>query len=184
MNTSFTHKNLPNPSKLIESLRYLGYDNYSAIADLVDNAWDAGAKTVKVWARIRQGEPEIIIADDGISMDESVLDQAIKLGSMIEKDPASDLGKFGMGLVTASLSIAKQTLVLTKTQDGHILKAINDVDEIKRTNEFISFLGNADSADVTLFSELLGKVSSGTVVILRKCDNLLQDTNTAQFAKT
>ena len=62
MNTSFTHKNLPNPSKLIESLRYLGYDNYSAIADLVDNAWDAGAKTVKVWARIRQGEPEIIIA--------------------------------------------------------------------------------------------------------------------------
>ena len=87
MSTTFSHKNLPNPSKLIESLRYLGYDNYGAIADLVDNSWDAGAKKVKIWVRIRSGEPEIIIADDGTGMDEAVLNQAIKLGSMIDKDP-------------------------------------------------------------------------------------------------
>ena len=183
MNTSFNHENLPNPSKLIESLRYLGYDNYSAIADLVDNSWDAGAKTVKVWARIRHGEPEIIISDDGGGMDEPVLVQAIKLGSLIEKDPASDLGKFGMGLVTASLSIAKQTVVLTKTQDGSLFKAINDVEEIKRHNKFICFLGKAEPADLSLFSELVGKSKSGTVVILRKCDNL-QNSNLAVFSKT
>ena len=183
MSTTFSHKNLPNPSKLIESLRYLGYDNYGAIADLVDNSWDAGAKTVKIWVRIRSGEPEIIIADDGTGMDESVLNQAIKLGSMIDKDPSSDLGKFGMGLVTASLSIAKQTTVLTKTQDGKILKAINDVDEIKRANEFVSFLGEADMSDMAAFSEFLGKSQTGTVVILRKCDNL-SNSNPSLFSKT
>jgi Histidine kinase-, DNA gyrase B-, and HSP90-like ATPase len=183
MSTTFSHKNLPNPSKLIESLRYLGYDNYGAIADLVDNSWDAGAKTVKIWVRIRGGEPEIIIADDGIGMDEPVLNQAIKLGSMIDKDPASDLGKFGMGLVTASLSIARQTVILTKTQDGQILKAINDVDEIKRANEFISFLGQADMSDIASFSEFLGKSQTGTIVILRKCDNL-SNSNPSLFSKT
>jgi hypothetical protein len=114
-------------------------------------------------------------------MDESVLNQAIKLGSMIDKDPASDLGKFGMGLVTASLSIAKQTTVLTKTPDGQILKAINDVDEIKRVNEFVSFFGKADISDIAEFSEFVGKSSSGTVVILRKCDNL-SNKNCSTFA--
>ena len=183
MSTTFSHKNLPNPSKLIESLRYLGYDNYGAIADLVDNSWDAGAKTVKIWIRIRGGEPEIIIADDGNGMDEAILNQAIKLGSMIDKDPASDLGKFGMGLVTASLSIAKQTTVLTKIQDGQLLKAINDVDEIKRVNEFVSYLGKADIADIAEFSEFVGKSPNGTVVILRKCDNLSNRVTTA-FANT
>lgn len=182
MNKQFNHKNLPNPSKLIESLRYLGYDNYSAIADLVDNCLDAGAKTVKIWARIRGGEPEVIIADDGVGMDESTLEQAIKLGSMIEKDPSSDLGKFGMGLVTASLSVSKQTVVLTRVQEGDVLKAINDVDEIKRTNEFISFLGKAEPTDIKLFSELVGEARIGTAIILRKCDNL-QNSNLSIFSK-
>lgn len=148
----------------------------------MDNSWDAGAKTVKIWIRIRKGEQEIIIADDGTGMDEANLNQAIKLGSMIDKDPASDLGKFGMGLVTASLSIAKQTIVLTKTQDGQVLKAINDVDEIKRVNEFVSYLGKADVADIAEFSEFIGKSTNGTVVILRKCDNL-SNSNCSIFSK-
>src|SRR6266404_5997600 len=136
MNAVFDHKSSPNPAKLIESLRCLGYDNYYAIADLVDNSLDANAKNVTVLARIRNKEPEIIVADDGTGMDEGTLDQAIRLGSLVEKDPSTDLGKFGMGLCTASLSICRRTMVITKTQDGELLKAINDVDEVKRRNDF------------------------------------------------
>jgi hypothetical protein len=183
MQSSFTHKSTPNPGKLIESLRCLGYDNYHAIADLVDNSLDANAKQVQVLVRIREGEPEIIIADNGIGMDAEILDQAIRLGSLVEKDSASDLGKFGMGLCTASLSLCRQTIVLTKSQDGELLKAINDVDEVKRHNDFVSWYGKADMADKILFDEFLPKTPSGTIIILRKCDNV-QHTNLTVFSKT
>jgi histidine kinase/DNA gyrase B/HSP90-like ATPase len=182
MKGTFTHDSSPNPAKLIESLRYLGYDNYHAIPDILDNSLDAGAKNVNVVARINKTEPEIIIADDGCGMDKEILDQAIRLGSLVEKETATDLGKFGMGLCTASLSICRQTTVLTKTQDGEVLKAVNDVDEVKRLNSFVSVFEKADDQEVALFSELVGGASSGTVVILRKCDNL-QNRNISAFSK-
>jgi hypothetical protein len=183
MTSTFAHDSSPNPAKLIESLRYLGYDNYHAIPDIVDNSIDAGAKTIKVLVRTRQGEPEIIIADDGVGMDEEILDQAIRLGSLVEKDAASDLGRFGMGLCTASLSLCRQTSVLTKTTDGDLLKAVNDVDEVKKLNSFKSLFGKASVDDTELFDELVGNSSSGTVILLRKCDNL-QNRNLTLFART
>ncbi len=181
--SSFAHDSAPNAAKLIESLRYLGYDNYHAIADIVDNSIDAGARMIKVLVRARANQPEIIIADNGCGMDVEILDQAIRLGSLVEKDSASDLGKFGMGLCTATLSLCAQTVILTKSQDGDILKAVNDVEEVKRLNKFVSFFGKADAEDKALFEEVLGKVFSGTVIVLRKCDNL-QNRNLAVFSKT
>ncbi|MGB3087153.1 MAG: ATP-binding protein, partial [Phycisphaerae bacterium] len=178
---AFTHKSTPNPARLIDSMRHLGYDNYHAIADLVDNSLDAEARNVKVAIRARQSDIEIIVADDGTGMDSTKMNQAIRLGSIAEKDPASDLGRFGMGLCTASLSICTQTIVLTKTVDGEILKAVNDVDEVKRQNEFVSYMGKPEADDMTLFEEMTGKAKSGTVVVLRKCD-CLQNRNTTSFA--
>ncbi|HSY42289.1 MAG TPA: ATP-binding protein [Candidatus Acidoferrum sp.] len=183
MQSSFTHKSNPNPGKLIESLRCLGYDNYHAIADLVDNSLDASAKLVQVIVRTRNSETEIIIADNGIGMDSEILDQAIRLGSLVEKDSATDLGKFGMGLCTASLSLCRQTTVLTKAQDGELLKAVNDVDEVKKHNDFVSLFGKAEMEEQILFDELLPKASSGTILILRKCDNV-QHSNLTVFSKT
>ena len=183
MKGSFNHSSSPNPAKLIESLRYLGYDNYQAVPDIVDNSLDAGAKTVRILARMHRSEPEILIADDGCGMDEEILDQAIRLGSLVEKDAASDLGRFGMGLCTASLSICRETTVLSKTQDGRLLKAVNDVDEVKKQNSFVSVFESASEDDEALFTEILGEVDSGTLVILRKCDNL-QNKNLSVFAKT
>ena len=181
--TTYTHQNSPNPAKLIEALRHLGYDNYIAISDLIDNCWDANAKNVRVQTRSVGTGHEIIIADDGVGMSREVLAEAIKLGSMVEKDIATDLGKFGMGLVTASLSIARQTIVLTKTESGELLKAVNDVDEVIRTNQFISYLDKASAQDTTFFREMVDDAKSATIVVLRKCDNL-QDKNPSQFGKT
>lgn len=183
MNSTFTHNSSPNPAKLIESLRYLGYDNYHAIPDIVDNSIDAGAKNIEVIVRASKSEPEIIIADDGVGMDEEILDQAIRLGSLVEKEAANDLGRFGMGLCTASLSICRQTTVLTKTQGGELLKAVNDVDEVKRQNSFVSVFEKADEQDKSLFKEILKNAASGTIVILRKCDNL-QNRNLTLFSRT
>ena len=101
----YEHPNDPNAGRLIESLRYLGYGNYEAIADLVDNAVDAEAQHISVRVQQRNNQPLISIADDGAGMTCEVLDQAMRLGSLTTRDLNSDLGKFGMGLVTASLSI-------------------------------------------------------------------------------
>ena len=182
-NSSFSHISSPNPAKLIESLRYLGYDNYHAIPDIVDNSIDAGAKNIQVIVRTNKSEPEIIIGDDGVGMDEDILDQAIRLGSLVEKETANDLGRFGMGLCTASLSICTQTTVLTKTQGGELLKAVNDVDEVKRQNSFVSMFEKGNAEDKRLFNELLPDAASGTIVILRNCDNL-QNRNLTLFSRT
>lgn len=172
MTNLFSFDSQPNAGKLINSLRHLGYTNYSAVADLVDNSFDAEATFVKVFARQRDKDAEIIIADNGSGMDTSILAEAIKLGSNVEKSEDSDLGKFGMGLCTASLSICKETTVLTKTENGALLKAVNDVDEVVRQRKFVSFLGQPNMEESILFDELTNNSGHGTVVILRNCDNL------------
>ncbi|MDX2095834.1 MAG: ATP-binding protein [Alphaproteobacteria bacterium] len=180
--SSYSYNSSPNPAKLIESLRHLGYDNYSALADIIDNSFDAEASHIKVLIRQKNKQQEIIIADNGHGMDAHILGQAIRLGSNTEKNAESDLGKFGMGLCTASLSICRQTTVITKTADGKMLKAVNDVDEVIRQNAFVSYLGEPTFEDKALFEELLGDSESGTVIALRKCDNLSHSSNTTNFA--
>ncbi len=177
----FTTKNEPNAAKLMDSLRYLGYDNYSAICDLVDNSLDAEAKTIHINISQVGGDPMISIADDGLGMDEKVLDEALKLGSLTDRNSTSDLGKYGMGLVTASLSIAKKTSVLTRS-NGTLLKSVTDIDEIKKRNEFCKFLGKASPEDTHQFARFIPK-STGTLVELTKCDNL-KNQNLTVFRNT
>ena len=99
----YDRPNDPNAGRLIESLRYLGYGNYEAVADIVDNAIDAEARHISLRVQQRNNQPQISIADDGIGMTKEVLDQAMRLGSLTTRDLTSDLGKFGMGLVTTPI---------------------------------------------------------------------------------
>src|SRR2546426_5705483 len=179
---TFTKANDPNAARLIESLRHLGYGNYVAIADLVDNSIDAGASHISITIQKHGNGFSIIIVDDGEGMEYEILDQALRLGSLVEKDPTSDLGKFGMGLVTASLSIARQTHVVTK-RNGVILSSIVDVDEVIRANKFCKHLDQATQEEISLFEEYPETAESGTIVTLSKCDNL-KNSNTTQFANT
>ncbi len=182
MSINFNTPNDPNPSRLIESLRYLGYDNYVAIADLVDNCVDADAKRIVVRVFTRDGSAKIYIADDGVGMDRETLDQALRLGSLTTKNPVSDLGRFGMGLVTAGLSLARKTTVITK-QSKSFLTAIADVDHVIRTNRFDKYLAESSDSEKVLLAELLGEAESGTLLILENCDGI-KNQNTSVFAAT
>jgi len=178
----FTTGNTPNAAKLMDSLRFLGYNNYSAICDIVDNSFDAEAKNVKIFINQVGGDAVISIIDDGIGMDEPTLDQALKLGSLTDRNSAADLGRYGMGLVTAGLSLAKRTNVLTRN-NGSVLKSVTDVDEVKRRNEFCKFLGKAENDEVATFNKLVSPKSTGTIVELTECDNL-RNTNLSIFRST
>jgi hypothetical protein len=177
---AFNKSNEPNPARLIESLRHIGYSNYEAIADLVDNAFDAEASRIGITISRARDDFEIAIGDDGSGMDQEILDQALRLGSLTERDVTTDLGKFGMGLVTAGLSLSRRTKVITK-QDAEYLTSIVDVDEVQRTNSFCKHLAPSNEEDKKLFQEKVGEVESGTLVILTKTDGL-SNRNTTQFA--
>ena len=105
----YNKENTPNASKLMESLRYSGYDNNIAISDLIDNSLDANATNINVEINLdNKRESYIVIVDDGVGMDEQILEQALRLGSVTHRNAESDLGRFGMGMVTASISITKK----------------------------------------------------------------------------
>ncbi|HEY3117267.1 MAG TPA: ATP-binding protein [Chloroflexota bacterium] len=178
----FDRANDPNAARLIESLRYLGYGNYEAIADLVDNSIDADATHIGIRIQQRDGQFQIIVADDGSGMDFTTLDEAMRLGSLTARDLNSDLGKFGMGLVTASQSIAKRCHVITRTVDGCWSSAW-DVEEVKARNAFVKHLAQATEDEAEMLDGFVGSGHTGTAVILTECDNITNK-NTTSFAST
>lgn len=159
----------PNASKTIESLRHLTYTNVSALADIVDNSLDAHASnvTVSISDDPKKTEQIITIIDDGMGMSLETMNEAIKLGSDTEKG-GSDLGRFGMGLVTASISMARRLEVISKLEGTSPNKVVLDLDEISNSNTWSANTEDLSSAEQALFENL----DSGTMVIMKKVDSL------------
>jgi hypothetical protein len=168
----YNRENTPNASKLMESLRYSGYDNNIAISDLVDNSLDANAINVEIDINLdSKKDTAIIISDDGIGMDEETLGQALRLGSVTHRNIESDLGRFGMGMVTASISIAKRIEVYTKQKDSPMLTSIMDLEEMAKNNSFNVYREESTPEEIK-FAKYHGLNDTGTVLVLRKCDKL------------
>src|SRR3989338_8427372 len=95
----------PGARRLIESLRNMGYECSTAIADLVDNSVTAHASEIYIDILPKDGSrpAAIYIADNGTGMDKEELQEAMRFGSD-QQYLQGDLGKYGLGLKTASLS--------------------------------------------------------------------------------
>ena len=103
----------PDPSRLIDALRQIGYSLEQAISDLIDNAISADAGNVLI-RFLRTGEELVSLAvvDDGHGMTAADMTDAMRFGSS-PRDSNLSLGKFGMGLKLASLSHAKTLTVVS-----------------------------------------------------------------------
>lgn len=163
--------NTPNAARLVSSLRSTGYDSYTAIEDIIDNSIDAHARNINIKVGVVEKMPTVIIADNGEGMDNKVLDQALRLGSITERDEVSDLGKFGMGLITASISFGRKLEVITKKFEGDMFYSSQDLDEVVKKNDFVKTLRLANEEEKKLFSEHISG-ESGTLVIISKIDRL------------
>jgi signal transduction histidine kinase len=110
----------PKAAVMINTFRAFGYDLRTAVADIVDNSISAGARSV--WIDYNWEGPDyfIRIRDDGHGMSLPELVQAMTPGSRDPNDErdSKDLGRFGLGLKTASFSQCKQLTVVTK-REGH-----------------------------------------------------------------
>lgn len=154
----------PNASKLINSMRYLTYTNKTAIADIVDNSFDAGADNVD----ISLNDKFITITDDGCGMTPEVMSEAIKFGSDTDKDQ-NCLGKFGMGLSTASVSMARKLEVTSRDlYADKASKAVLSIDYINKTNDWKGLVDAVDEAD----EKLLAEKGHGTIVRLSQLDKV------------
>lgn len=174
----YSHENNPNAAILIYAFQNSGYKNDVALCDIIDNSIDAGA--TKIWLYIEKDR--IIIADNGKGMKINVLDEALKLGSNVIRNENAPLGKFGMGLSTASISIANRTTVLTKHKmSEQIFKSSVDINIIKLKNKFVKYFGEADKDDEEMFNKLLKNEKSGTIVILEQCVGI-KNRNVNQFS--
>jgi hypothetical protein len=124
----------PSAAALIESLRGTGYSLETALADLIDNSIAAQATVVDLSLEWNKGAPYILIADDGNGMTEDGLIEAMRFGGSGPSGAraATDLGRFGLGLKTASLSQCRRLTVVSK-RDGKTSAYCWDLDYIRMT---------------------------------------------------
>jgi hypothetical protein len=155
----------------MESARSFGnYDIASAVADLIDNSIAARAKVIDVSCLWNDGIPEIRVCDDGAGMDAETLHIAMRPASTspTEERAPNDLGRFGLGLKTASFSQCR-CLTVVSVADGKWSGARWDLD---RLNEWSMEVFSRN--EICALTKLSDDLSSGTEVIWTKLDRLTE----------
>lgn len=162
----------PRAHTLISATRHIGYSLESAIADLIDNSIAAGARNVDI-DFIDASESYIAIIDDGCGMTERELTDAMQYGS---SDPSNnrsenDLGRYGLGLKTASMSQCTKMTVVSK-KDGKMVAQSWDLDYIRNHKEEVwplIKLADQELENLPLVDELSTR-QSGTLVVWQNID--------------
>lgn len=163
---------IPSARRLLTSLRDLGYDFVHAVADIIDNSIAADARRVEVTIHFDGSHSWVRIADDGKGMSDAEITEAMRLGS--NRDYRNDeLGKFGLGLKTASLSQAKLITVASRTDSGQGQIEVRQLDlaEVEEQDRWEII----HPSDGELISEATEPVHSGTgtVVLWQNLDRVL-----------
>lgn len=166
------HELIPSAKRLIKSLRDLGYDFAAAIADIVDNSIEARATLVAIDVEFDGDDSWVRITDNGKGMVPSELREAMRYGTEREYDH-EELGKFGLGLKTASLSQCQRLSVASRTNPdrANIVAYCWDLDHIEDTNRWEILPLKRTGFGSAIYNPL--KDSRGTVVFWQKLDRIL-----------
>ena len=159
-------ENKPTAEVLMTSMRAMGYSFESAIADVIDNSITAQATNIELKFPIDPVECFVAICDNGTGMTRERLIEAMKYGSQTENGERSedDLGRFGLGLKSASLSQCRKLTVVSK-KNGDIAAFVWDLDIISETKDW--FMVECDAAQIPQikFASFLDELENGTVVL-------------------
>lgn len=160
---------------MMEALRGLGYSTAAALADVVDNSISAGASEVRLRFDWDGHDSRISILDDGRGMNDPELEAAMTLGTInpLDKRAPTDLGRFGLGLKTASFSQCRSLTVASK-REGEALVCLRwDLDAIAADPEggWRMFEGPANGSE--RFLEPLAALRSGTLVLWERMDRVV-----------
>ncbi|MDM1345271.1 ATP-binding protein [Acinetobacter pseudolwoffii] len=167
-------ENPPYAPSLLESMRSIGYSLESALADLIDNSISAKAKKINIEYRPYDSTPYIAIIDDGIGMSRDILSNAMRHGSTNPCDVRAldDLGRYGLGMKTASLSQCRKMTVISLMKNGVLTAFCWDLDLILSKQAWVML--ELDEPEIALIPhvEKLKEWGSGTIVLWQQLDKL------------
>jgi hypothetical protein len=166
----------PEASSMIETFRAIGYSVESAIADLIDNSISAGAKNIWVDYEWKGEDTSISVTDDGGGMSNDELINAMRPGSKNPMDirEVKDLGRFGLGLKTASFSQCKKFSVISKVKGGGTSYWCWDLDYVKNEAKSWSLVNYYPNES---YFQRINKSEKGTSVIWWDIDRLTLGTS-------
>jgi hypothetical protein len=160
----------PYAPTLMESTRAIGYSIEAAIADIIDNSIAANAARIDI-DFFPIGQSYISILDDGHGMSEMELISAMQYGSRSPLDvrEESDLGRYGLGMKTASLSQCRVLTVISK-QNGMVAGAQWNLNHIKQAESWSLIV--LDESEVKNFPnwDKLNSYLNGTLVVWQDLD--------------
>lgn len=163
----------PHPAALIEALRSLGYSLETAVADLVDNSISHGATHVRIqfdWA----GQGSIVsISDNGCGMDERQLVEAMRPGAHDPRAPRApnDLGRFGLGLKTASFSQASRLSVISRAAGQQPVMRVWDLPYVSTVGDWV--LQRDATPEAWEHAGWMLEQQTGTCVLWEQMDRLV-----------
>lgn len=168
------HQAQPKAAPLMQTYRSIGYSLETAMADIIDNSISAGAENIWINCVWAGDKTTISIKDDGCGMNGSEAVNAMTLGvinPLCERNE-NDLGRFGLGLKTASFSQCKKLSLFTKKEKFHSLYWTWDLDYVAKEDswellhwmpeEYLNSLDNIEHGTVVIWSELDQLIPSGS----------------------
>lgn len=164
----------PSAASLTASLRDLGYSLETAVADLIDNSISADATEIQIFCDMSRSAPVLVIADNGRGMTEGEVIAAMRHGATDprKKRGPKDLGRFGLGLKTASFSQCRR-LTMVSNVNGEHAGAEWNLDEVEKNDAWIIAVLEMDEITSQPYFETLS--NTGTLVIWRDLDRLFED---------
>jgi hypothetical protein len=162
----------PKAGLLIESLRDIGYSLETALSDIIDNSIAAGADTIEILVDPSAASPQIAIRDNGCGMSEEELLDAMRAGSRspLAERTGPDLGRFGLGMKTASFSQCRRLTVISR-KAGQLSVAAWDLDHVAATDRWEVEVPD-DPCSLNHAEELVG---DGTMVLWETLDRVIGD---------
>lgn len=165
----------PEASSMIETFRAIGYSIKTAIADIIDNSITARANNIWIDYDWKGMNTTLSILDDGLGMNNDQLIQAMRPGSRnpLEKRSSDDLGRFGLGLKTASFSQSRKFTVISKAKDLKSVLWTWDLDYVNQEQawKLIRLVPNEE-----IWIQKMETQETGTCVIWWDLDRLTRDT--------
>ena len=164
----------PSAARLTNSLRDIGYDFHTAIADLVDNSIAAGATRVNVETVFEPQGSYVLLSDDGRGMTEEGLLEALRFGSR-RTYGRNELGRFGLGLKTGTFSQCRRLTVATRRSLKHRRIAVRtlDLNVVERLDQWV--VTADESTDAIERARSILREGPGTVVVWEDLDRILPE---------
>jgi Histidine kinase-, DNA gyrase B-, and HSP90-like ATPase len=165
---------VPEASSMIETFRAIGYSIEAAVADIIDNSISVDAKNVWVNFEWKGSQTWLAIKDDGYGMNNDGLIQAMRPGSRnpLADRSTKDLGRFGLGLKTASFSQCRKLSVISRKENEEPVFWTWDLDFVNQTGrwDLLNYLPDQEKFEVEIT-----ELKSGTIVIWNDIDRVVKN---------